>query len=91
MPGVLSVVPNPVFGEATLPLELRLGEAVLLEVYDPNGRRIRPLWNGRLKAGEHRLCWDGRGDTGLRVTSGVYFIRFISSIHSDSRRLVLLC
>jgi len=31
--------------------------------------------HGRLDAGEHRLDWDGRTDSGSTATSGVYLVR----------------
>ena len=81
--------PNP-FGHRTV-IRFQLPEAgdALLGIYDPNGRRIRALWNGEIDAGRHRLEWDGRGDDGHPVASGVYFCRFRGGGISESRKIVL--
>jgi flagellar hook assembly protein FlgD len=49
--------------------ELRLG------VHDLGGRLVKTLWNGSVAAGTHSIEWDGNDDDGLRVNSGIYFVR----------------
>jgi len=36
---------------------------------------IRTLLDGRLAAGDHPLCWDGRGNGGRSMTAGVYLLQ----------------
>ncbi|MBN1825989.1 MAG: PQQ-binding-like beta-propeller repeat protein [Candidatus Eisenbacteria bacterium] len=56
----------------TLPSEAR----VSLEIYDVSGRLRRTLLRGeRLAAGEVRAAWEGAGDDGRPLPSGVYFYR----------------
>ncbi|MAE71216.1 MAG: hypothetical protein CME06_12215, partial [Gemmatimonadetes bacterium] len=47
-------------------------EPVELSVYELSGRRVRRLVVGRVRAGTHRVAWDGRNDAGSRVPSCVY-------------------
>jgi len=58
-------------------LWLRLGSAaeVELEVFDPNGRRLRTMALGSMTAGEHQVTWDAMDDGGRRVAPGVYLYR----------------
>ena len=48
------------------------------------------LANGPLRAGLHRQLWTGRDESGVRVTSGVYFVRLVTPEGAASRKIVLL-
>jgi len=65
--------PNPFNPAVVLPLDLATDAAqVSLRVYDVLGRRVRRVWQGPLRAGSHRLVWDGRDEQGEEVAAGVY-------------------
>jgi FlgD Ig-like domain len=61
-------VPRMVF---TLPAE----SDVELAVYDLFGRRVQTLAKGKLEAGTHTREWNGLGETGGIVGSGIYFYK----------------
>ena len=67
--------PNPAPGPTTVAFALARPSNVTLRVFDVRGRLVRELPVGPLAAGDHRLHWDGRDDTGTRVANGVYFVR----------------
>ncbi len=68
--------PNPFNPAVVLPLDLATDAAgVSLTVYDVLGRRVRPVWQGPLRAGSHRFVWDGRDAAGRDVAAGVYVYR----------------
>ncbi len=46
-----------------------------LTVYDVRGRRVRKLVAGWRPAGEFRADWDGRDESGLEASAGVYICR----------------
>ncbi|TMQ52909.1 MAG: T9SS type A sorting domain-containing protein [Candidatus Eisenbacteria bacterium] len=50
-------------------------EDVAVAVYDVAGRKVRELARGPQAPGTHVLRWDGLGDDGSQVRSGVYFLR----------------
>jgi streptogramin lyase len=81
--------PNP-FGPATS-IEYTLDEAgpVRLRVFDAAGRAVRTLVEGSRRPGRHTATWDGRGDDGAAVASGVYFCRLEAVDGAASRRMVL--
>jgi flagellar hook assembly protein FlgD len=47
-------------------------------MYNAAGELIRTLAKGDLEAGFHTFPWDGRGDTGTQLASGVYFFEVVS-------------
>jgi flagellar basal-body rod modification protein FlgD len=45
---------------------------VLVSICDENGQLVRVLGVGAQDSGEHTLTWDGRDDSGSRLTPGTY-------------------
>jgi len=43
-----------------------------------------------MTAGEHRVVWDGRSETGRPLASGAYFYEIIASGARQSRKLLIL-
>ena len=58
-----------------LELELPRAGAVVADVFDAGGARVRRLAGGDYDAGFHPLLWDGRDDHGRMRSAGVYFVR----------------
>jgi len=67
----------------------RSGE-VRADIFDSRGRRVRQLMLARLPAGQHDLVWDGRGDRGEPLSSGIYLCRIAGGGTELSRRMTLL-
>jgi flagellar hook assembly protein FlgD len=63
---------------------------VRLSIYDVTGRLVRRLVDRAMAAGEHRLVWDGRADSGADVVAGVYFARLEIGDFRETARIVLL-
>ena len=82
--------PNP-FNSGTVIswFQLQLGE-VRLEVFALTGQRVAVLHEGARKAGLHRFHWDGRGDQGRPLASGVYVYRLVTTEGAWTRKLTLL-
>ena len=87
-------VPNPFNPETVIRFALARESRVRLEVFDVVGQRVRTLVAERLPAGAHQVLWDGRGEIGERVSSGVYFCRlqarYEAGEFSQVRRMLLL-
>ena len=81
---------NPGRGGATLRYSLPQAGVVRLVIYDLAGREVRVLANGRLEADDYRARWDGRNETGQRVSGGMYVVRLEAEGRALVRRVVLL-
>jgi len=68
-------MPNPSRGATTCRFSLPAPGAVRLAIYDAAGRLVRVLADGAYPAGEHAVRWDGTGEGGARVPSGLYLTR----------------
>ncbi len=47
-----------------------------IRIYDKTGRVVRKLLEGVQDRGYHEIVWDGKGDRGREVCSGIYFVIF---------------
>ena len=68
----LVATPNPFAPRTTIQYALAQAADVHLFVADPAGRVVRTLARERQPAGRHRIEWDGRGDDGRELPSGIY-------------------
>ena len=95
-PGVFRLagnMPNPFNPSTRIAYEIPGGASpghVLLRIYDTAGRTVRTLVDGPQAAGSHESIWDGTGDQGTPVGSGVYTCRLEWNKRSETRRMVLV-
>ena len=82
--------PNPSREDIRWTLTLPIGGPVRVELYGPQGRRVRTIFDGMLPAGVQGFAWNGRNDGGVKLGSGVYWIRGTSRGWRDSQRVLLL-
>lgn len=80
--------PNPFNASLKLGLVLSSPEAVVMQVFDPQGRRVHGNRLGVLGAGPHLLTWDGIVDGGGEAGSGVYWVRVVAGEDAYVRRVV---
>lgn len=67
--------PNPFNPTTTITYSLEAQSRVSIEIRDVRGRLVRKLEEGIGETGTHRVTWDGRGDRGEPLPSGVYLYR----------------
>ena len=86
----LAARPNP-FSPSTVLTFATPGEGnVSIRVIDVSGRQVAVLVDALYPAGEFRVVWDGRDETGATVGSGIYFALLETDGLSASSKLVLL-
>jgi hypothetical protein len=83
-------LPNPVRGSATIVFGLAQGGPTEISLYSVDGRRVRTLARGFREAGEYRMEWDGRDDSGRSLAPGAYFIRMVTPGAQFTRKLTFL-
>jgi hypothetical protein len=75
---LLSVSSNPMRGSLGVTVTMPEAGPALLSVFDPAGRLVRILHDGRLERGVRSFPWDGRDGRGRPAAAGVYFMRLKS-------------
>ena len=63
---------------------------VTLSVFDVGGRLVRTIADRSPADGWNVMFWDGRDDGGMKLSTGVYFIRLEWSGETRSGRMLLL-
>lgn len=87
---VLPAWPNPFNPVTTIGFELDITGPASLRIYDASGRLVKTLASGIFQVGLHEKVWNGTGDAGQSVSSGVYFCRFESGQFRQTQKIVLL-
>ena len=82
--------PNPFNPETYIDFTLPSEQAVSLKIYNIKGQVVSSLVDRRIAAGIHTVRWDGKNDSGERVSSGVYFYRLTAGEKSFVKKMVLL-
>jgi hypothetical protein len=68
--------PNPLNPQGSLSFYLDQGGPVRVQVFDRGGRLVRTLLDAQdVERGPHHVVFDGTGDRGARMASGIYFYR----------------
>lgn len=82
--------PNPFNPQTTITYDVAKASNVRLRVYAVTGQHIRTLVDGERAAGGYSVTWDGTGDTGRDVTSGVYMCRMETGDYRAVRKMLLV-
>ena len=82
--------PNPFNPTTTIEYTVPRNAYVEINILDLLGRNVRKLVAEKKVAGTHEIKWDGRDDTGVLVSSGVYLYNMSSEALRITRKLSLL-
>jgi hypothetical protein len=66
------------------------GAKVTIRVFDVSGRVVRVLVDEARPAGVHVVTWDGSGEDGRRVASGVYLYEAVIGKYRVTKKMVVL-
>ncbi|UCD93365.1 MAG: T9SS type A sorting domain-containing protein, partial [Candidatus Zixiibacteriota bacterium] len=61
-----------------------------LDVFNILGQKVKTLVDAPMPAGRHTVSWDGTGNGGRPVASGIYFYRLKASSFAETRKMILL-
>lgn len=93
-PGLAELVhkaqPNPFRSSARITYGLEESGWVRVSVYDAGGRLLSTLGSGWKEAGSHSELWDGRGQDGRRLPSGVFFYTIDTAEGRSVGRILLM-
>jgi hypothetical protein len=85
------IVPSPVRLRADIDFDLPVAGRVALGFYDLRGRLLRKaIAHEYMTAGRHRWHWDGREDSGVRLSTGIYILVLQTDSETATRKAVVL-
>lgn len=82
--------PNPFNPITTLRFAMDRPGSIELAIYDSAGRKLRALVNGHREIGPHVAQWDGRDESGMTVSAGIYFARAKAFDKVATQKLTLI-
>jgi hypothetical protein len=82
--------PNPFNPSTIITYTLPEMTNVRIKIYDALGREVRSLLDEVKSAGKHNILWDGRDNSGNRVSSGTYFYQIIAGDFVQTRKMVMV-
>jgi len=82
--------PNPFNPTTQISYALPKAEKVEIVVYNMYGQRVRTLLSEFQGPGYHTIVWDGTGNSGERVSSGVYYYKVTAGKYSATRKMTLM-
>ncbi|MBI4725929.1 T9SS type A sorting domain-containing protein [candidate division TA06 bacterium] len=82
--------PNP-FGQITnIKYQIAKSGQVSLKVYNVLGQMVRTLVDEDKKMGSYEVVWNGRDETGNKVSNGIYLYRLVANDQSQTKKVVVL-
>ncbi|MBD3258736.1 T9SS type A sorting domain-containing protein, partial [candidate division GN15 bacterium] len=82
--------PNPFNPTTRIDFSLPARADVTLVVYNILGQQVRTLVDKDLAAGDYSIEWDGTGDRGEAVATGIYLYRLTAGDEQATRKMLLL-
>ncbi len=81
--------PNPFSNSTSISYSLPADSFVSAKVFNLRGHEIKTVINANQAAGTNFVSWDGRNNSGHKVSQGVYFMRLQAGEEVSSVRMVL--
>ena len=83
--------PNPFNSQTIFPYELPEATEVTIQLFDILGRHVITLINNKtIKAGYHKVKWDGTDQSGKTVSGGIYFCSFKTADYHAVQKCVYI-
>jgi choice-of-anchor B domain-containing protein len=82
--------PNPFNPTTTINFELPKAGDVSLVIYNVLGQEVKTLIKNNIQAGKYSATWNGKGNNGSLVASGVYVYEFRADNYVKTQKMVLM-
>ena len=83
--------PNPFNPSTTIGYQIPEDNTrVQIVIYNMTGQIVKTLVDQNQNAGVYKIVWNGTNNSGMRVSSGVYFYRFAAGKFVQVKKLLLL-
>jgi len=87
---LLDNYPNPFNPSTTIEYEIPKPGFVNISIYDLKGKLIKTLVHKKQEQGNYRIQWDGKNNSGLKVSSGVYIYAIENEKSIISKKMILV-
>jgi hypothetical protein len=84
----LSLYPVPFEDHAMISFTLSRDADIELAVFNMAGQRIATIENARYPAGNHTITWNGAGDAGKKLETGMYLLRMKMGSEANTLKIM---
>lgn len=82
--------PNPFNSQTNIKYRISSTSRVQLVIYNVLGQKVATLVNDYKTPGFYSIHWDAKNSRGIKLSSGVYFIRLVAGNYTETKKMVLL-
>ena len=82
--------PNPFNPTTSIPFDIIKYDKVRLSIYNVKGEMVRTLVNSNLNPGSYEVRWNGRTDSGVNLSAGMYFIELKGTNFRETNKMIYL-
>lgn len=65
-------------------------DIITIDIFDLLGKKIKTLFNGYLNPGIHHVIWDGRNESGNKMSGGIYFYYLKNKQFRQIKKMILM-
>ncbi|MCK4352226.1 T9SS type A sorting domain-containing protein [candidate division WOR-3 bacterium] len=87
---LLDNYPEPFNQYTSIKYQLPVRSKVSLKVYNITGRLVKTLFDGENGPGSYTVTWNGKDESGRKLSSGTYFYRIETPNWTSTKKMVLL-
>jgi agmatine deiminase len=84
-----SITPNPFSSTTRISFSFDDPSRAILSVFNLQGQFIKTLADQAFSEGSHEVIWDGKNESGNKVSSGVYMLKLATERGIDLKKLVV--
>lgn len=81
--------PNPFNPSTVIRFDNAFENFTSMRIFNSNGQLVRELMNRKLKPGSYSVNWDGRDNSGVTLSSGIYYCTLVSGDYTKTFKMML--
>ena len=85
-----SPYPNPFNPVTTIGFDVPNRSRLKIKIFDLNGKQIKALLDEVKEAGRYKINWDGTNSNGDVVSTGIYFVKFMTRDRTFNQKVLFL-
>lgn len=82
--------PNPFNPNTQIEFDVRQSSRVTITIYNTLGQTVKTLVDESKKPGQYSITWDGTGNDGKELPSGIYFYALKTESAEEAKKMLLL-
>lgn len=86
----LKASPNPSKDGTSISFDLKAPATTSVRIYNIKGQIIRTLMENNTLQGKQNVTWDGKDQSGRKVTAGIYFAKISADKYYTIQKLIIM-